>query len=157
MSSLLLRPLFIKFSLLTTKQIISPATSTREKFSGSAVLGLGQFSDKAVLVLVCQMSWHVILIFRIILISKRGYRSRLYYVNSCLALIEQTPNNKLFGCTWMVACFAGSTCSKLIKRILQSWELSQCYLQLCEEVPSNQWRNKSLLDIVCTVTLLPTP
>ena len=46
--SLLHRPLFIKFSLLTTKQIISPATSTRE------------------------MSWHVILIFRIILISKKG-------------------------------------------------------------------------------------
>ena len=31
MSSLIHRPLFIKFSLLTTKQIISPATSTREK------------------------------------------------------------------------------------------------------------------------------
>ena len=30
-TSLLHRPLFIKFSLLTTKQIISPATSTREK------------------------------------------------------------------------------------------------------------------------------
>ena len=31
----------------------------------------------AVLVLNGQMSWHIILIFRIILISKRGYRSRL--------------------------------------------------------------------------------
>ena len=60
---------------LTTKQIISPATSTREKRAfflerrGSRI--------GTILVLNCQMSWHVILIFRIILISKRGYRSRL--------------------------------------------------------------------------------
>ena len=39
--SLLHRPLFIKFSLLTTKQIISPASSTRKK---KAFLGLGRFS-----------------------------------------------------------------------------------------------------------------
>ena len=68
--SLLLRPLFIKFSLLTTKQIISPATSTF--FLGRRGSRIG-----AVLVLNGQMSWHVILIFRIIPISKRGYRSRL--------------------------------------------------------------------------------
>ena len=39
--SLLNRPLFIKFPLLTTKQIISPASSTRKK---RAFLGLGRFS-----------------------------------------------------------------------------------------------------------------
>ena len=47
--SLLHIPLFIKFSLLTTKQIISPAITTREKrafFLGRrvVVLGLGRFS-----------------------------------------------------------------------------------------------------------------
>ena len=47
--------LFIKFSLLTTKQIISPATSTF--FLGVAVLGLGRFPFNG------RMSWHVILIF----------------------------------------------------------------------------------------------
>ena len=58
--SLLHRPFFIKFSLLTTKQIIFPATSTREKrafFSWAS-----RFSDwggsriGAVLVLYGQMS-----------------------------------------------------------------------------------------------------
>ena len=39
--SLLHRPLFIKFSLLTTKQIISPASSTI--WEKRAFLGLGQF------------------------------------------------------------------------------------------------------------------
>ena len=69
-TSLLHRPFFIKFSLLTTKQIIYPQTPF---FSGVAVLGLGARTCRAVLVLNGQMSWYVILIFRIILISKRGY------------------------------------------------------------------------------------
>ena len=55
--------------LLTTKQIISPATSTFFLGRRSSQIG-------AVLVLNGQMSWHVILIFRIMLISKRAYRSR---------------------------------------------------------------------------------
>ena len=57
--SLLHRPLFIKFSLLTT-------------FLGRRGSRIG-----AVVVLNGRMSWHAILIFRIILISKRSYRSRL--------------------------------------------------------------------------------
>ena len=52
-NSLLHRSLFIKFSLLTTKQIISPATSTREKKLGRRGSRVG-----AVLVLNGQMSWH---------------------------------------------------------------------------------------------------
>ena len=73
------RPLFIKFSLLTTKQIISPATSTKEK-RAVAVLFLGRRASRigVVLVLNGQMSWHDFTdFFRIILISNRGYRSRL--------------------------------------------------------------------------------
>ena len=64
--SLLHRPLFIKFSLLTTKQIISPATSTRVKslfFSGVAVQ-LGRFS-------FLMFRW-VDIIFRIIYWFQKG-------------------------------------------------------------------------------------
>ena len=75
--SLLHRPLFIKFSLLTTKQIISPASNTREKRTRTFFLRRRGSRIGAVLVLNGQMTWHVILILRIILISKRGYRSRL--------------------------------------------------------------------------------
>ena len=48
-------------------------------FKGSRPFFLGRCGSRigAVLVLNGQMSWHGILIFRIILISKRGYRSRL--------------------------------------------------------------------------------
>ena len=62
-TSLLHRPLFIKFSLLTTKQIKSPAAIT---LKGVTVLGLGWFS-----VLNGQMSWFFLLIFGIIQIPKR--------------------------------------------------------------------------------------
>ena len=43
-------------------------------FTGVAVLGWGG----GILVLNCQMTWHIILIYRI-LISKRGYQSRLQH------------------------------------------------------------------------------
>ena len=71
--SLLHRPIFTKFFtpveplFSTTKQIVSPAATTRHR---SHQIG-------AVLVLNGQMNSHIILIFRFLLISERGYQSRL--------------------------------------------------------------------------------
>ena len=64
-TTLLHRPLFIKFSLLNHKTNHIPSYYHQ------------------VLVLNGQVSCHVILIFRIILISKRGYRSRLAHPFRC--------------------------------------------------------------------------
>ena len=57
----------------TTKQIVSRATTTGREgpFFGCCDSQIG-----AVLALSGQMNWHNSLIFRFILISKRGYRSR---------------------------------------------------------------------------------
>ena len=87
-TGLLHRPLFTKFFLFLkysswalvsnhkTNHIPSYYHRGEKVFLGIAFLGLGRFSF-----LNGQIRWHTILIFRIILISKRGYRSRLKLVH----------------------------------------------------------------------------
>ena len=84
------RPIFVMFFIPgehmfpTTKQIIFPTTITF--FLG----GRGSWIWTVVVLDDGQMSWHTILIFEIILISKRGYQSRL------LVLVQKVVYEKFW-------------------------------------------------------------
>ena len=122
--SLLHRPLFIKFSLLTTKQIISPASSTRKK---RAFLGLGRFSFLMVR-WVGMLFW----LLELYWFQKGAIEVHYIFVNGCLfAAVSLFVCFEKWKCTCPL-CQVEKIKKKKIHKYHPALEISS-YVQPCQE------------------------